>query len=204
MLRLVLLGVAVVSLGCTRKDRPHARVAELTTPVHVTVRTIDFPDKTACVGGNPLERLKCWVTPARVGATYVEVGPAADLPMVTTGDVDSDLNRLIGRSDTRTLLNRPVKKVKLVPDPGSPERVVVDCGETGMVVFLRGDSLSDMHLLWDEMAGAPRLPNGELDWAHVPRPPRPPFDLVSTSKAELEALAKTDDGLAQIERAVNT
>lgn len=204
MTRPLLLCLAVTSLACSKKDRPHPRVAELTTPVHVTVRTIDFPDKTACVGGGPLERLKCWVTPVRVGATYVEVGPAADLPMVTTGDLDSDLDGLIGRSDTRTLLNRPVKKVKLLPDPASPERVVIDCGETGMVLFLVGSSLSEMRLVWDELASAPRLPNGELDWARVPRPPPPPLDLVTTSEAELEALAKTGEGLAQIEAAVNT
>jgi len=61
-----------------------------------------------------------------------------------------------------------------------------------------------MRLLWDELSGAPRLPNGELDWARVPRPPPPPLDLVSTSAEALEALAKTAEGLAQIEAAVNT
>jgi hypothetical protein len=192
MTRFLLLGLAVTSLACGKKDRPHARVAELTTPVHVTVRTIDYPDKTPCVAAGPLERLKCWLAPARVGATYVEVGPAADLPMVTTGDIDSDLNLLLGRADTRTLLNRPVKK----------ERVVIDCGETGMVVFLVGNSLGDMRLLWDELSGAPKLPNGELNWARVPRPSPPPLDLITTTRAELEALAKTAAGRSQIERAV--
>ncbi len=203
MLRLVLLGLAVVSLGCTRKDRPHARVAELTTPVHITVRTIDYPDKTACAAGGPLERLKCWVTPARVGATYVEVGPAADLPMVTLGTLNDDLVALSGRADSRVLVQRPLKKVTLVPDPALPERVVVDCGELGLVLFLRGQSLDDLRIVWDERGAAPRLPSGELDWARVPHPPPPPLDLVSASQPELEALSKTAEGQAQLEVAVN-
>lgn len=200
----VVLVAASFSLSCSKTDRPHPRVAELLTPVHVTVRTIDYPDRESCDASAPaLDRLKCWVAPTRAGATYVEVGDAADTPLGTTGKLDTDLDQLIGRADTRALLNRPVKKVKLLPDPASPERVVVDCGETGLVLFLNGKSLSESRLLWDELGAAPRLPSGELDWSRVARPPEPPLNLVESTREQLEAIAKTPDGLERIEDAVS-
>ena len=98
-------------LAACGKERPDPRLAEVTSPLHVTVRTVDAPISQTCTG-TTFEQLKCVTTRAeRVGCVYVELGPAADAPDKSKqpGRRRCGLMQLPGLNDDRALLrNTPV------------------------------------------------------------------------------------------------
>lgn len=195
-------GVALVVLvltGCPRLERPHPRLAEATSPMHVTVRTLDLPD--ADCDTSVMSRVGCWVRPKRTGVTYVEVGASADEPLKTKGRRE-DLEVLELRSNTHVMLRAPQKRATIEFDPewtsdGGPNRVAVSAGEDGVVLFVKDNVLTHAESGWDETSHAPRLPDGGLNWAALPRPPRelPSVDLDTMTADEIAAFAKEPDGL---------
>jgi hypothetical protein len=157
----------LVLSGC-RGERTHPRLAELTTPFHVTVRAIDLPSD--CEGLSGLERLRCNTERPRGGCTFVAVGPDADLPLAFSGPMKKEhCDEQRTRHHTVLVASGALKSARLFIDPRG-ERVVVHLDSDGWVLFVHDGKLVGSKQLWG--AGvvplAPLLADGSPDWPRVP------------------------------------
>lgn len=197
----------VFTLCACGKERPDPRLAEVMSPLHVTVRVIDAPVARECTG-TTFEQVSCLVSRAeRQGCVYVEVGQAADAPLRARAP-DARRCRLMELVGERAVLaNQPGRKATLFVEPGD-ERVVVDLGESLHAIYLRDGKLRLAKRLWEGAATRPSTllqPDGALNWSHIP-----PFlsvmgsiDLLTLSETELDTLvAKTPGGRAALKHAV--
>lgn len=166
MLRWV--AVAGLVLSACRGERTHPRLAELTTPFHVTVRAIDLPPD--CNGFSGVERLRCNTERQRGGCTFVAVGPDADLPLAYLGPMKKEhCDEQRTRRHTVLVANEALKTARLFIDPGGT-RVLVNVDAEGWVLFVREGKLVGSKQLWG-IGGAelqPLLPDGSPDWPRVP------------------------------------
>lgn len=131
----------VLTLCACGKERPDPRLAELTTPVHVTVRVIDAPIEKHCEG-TAYEQFKCMVSRAdRQGCVYVEVGAAADTPELRkTPDAARCMTMRGESSDRVVLFDGPGRKAKLTID-ASKTRIVVELADSVHALYLRDSHL---------------------------------------------------------------
>jgi hypothetical protein len=202
------LAVLACALGACGRERADPRLAEVTSPLHVTVRVVDAPVARTCTG-TTLEQLGCFTSRAeREGCVYVELGASADAPEKSK---QPDAHRcglmhLPGLSGDRALLrNTPGRKATLYVEPGG-ERVVVDLPESTHAIYVRGGHLQVNRKLWDEGKPAAMLrPDGTLNWSLVP-----PYlavlgerELTALSEEELDSLlAQTPGGKAALKESL--
>jgi hypothetical protein len=200
----------VLALCACGKERPDPRLAEVTSPVHVTVRVIDAPVERECVG-TTFEQVSCLVSRAeRQGCVYVEVGASADEP---SRNKAPDARRcalleLPGLLGGRTVLvNQPGRKATLFVEPGG-ERVLVELGESLHALYLRQARLQLVKRLWETPATRPATlfqPDGALNWSHIPPflSVMPSGDVINLSERELDTLVtQTPGGRAALKQAV--
>lgn len=192
----------VACFGCGR-ERPDPRLAEVTSPLHVTVRVIDAPVKRTCTGGM-VEQFQCLTARAvRQGCVYVEVGSAADTPERNKAPDPTRCNGMYRLTQRATLVNEPGRKATLHVEP-SGDRVVIDLGDSVHGLYLRKGLMVIRLRLWDGPLTQPRgltRSDGTLDWSLVP-----PFlavlddeQLIALTEEELDALiASTPGGAAAL------
>ncbi|MDP1823290.1 MAG: hypothetical protein Q8L48_08615 [Archangium sp.] len=197
----------VLALVACGRERPDPRLAEVTAPLHVTVRVIDAPVARACVG-TTLEQVSCLMSRAeRQGCVYVEVGEAADVPVRSKAPEPLRCMILELPGERAVLVNQPGRKATLFVEPGG-ERVVVDLGDSLHALYLRQGRLRLTRQVWEGPATRPGTlfhPDGALNWSHIP-----PFlsvmsslDLIGLSDGDLEALlAQTPGGKATLKQAL--
>lgn len=164
----MLVVVLVLMAGC-RRERTHPRLAELTSPFLVTVRTVDAP--RSCDGLTGVDKATCTASPGREGCTFVAVGSNADLPLAYTGPMRKEhCDEQRTRSHTVMLAEQPLKSARLFIDERG-ERVFVDVETDGWVLFVRDGKLLTSRQLWDDRVSAPLRPvlaDGSPDWPAVP------------------------------------
>lgn len=195
------LGAAclLLTLCACGKERPDPRLAEVTTPLHATVRLIDAPVERTCTGST-WEQVKCMLSPAdRQGCVYVEVGAAADKPEVSKTTGFTRCMTMRGSTDRAVLSDAPGRKAKLTFDTEGT-RIVVELADAVHALYLRGGHLVIQRKLGDVVAGTASgllRPDGTADWSRVP-----PFlavldeaQLLALTEEELDALvARTPAG----------
>jgi hypothetical protein len=202
------LALLPLLLAACAQERTHPRLAELTSPVHITVRNVDAPEEKDCSkAASWSDRLSCWTASAsRRGCTYASVGEAADLPIAFTGPAQaSHCQSQVLRPGVALLTRGPRKNARLFVD-GSNSRVVVSFDDEGWVLFLDKGRLVTEEQLWDDSLvpvrtsatpppgkTRPLLPDGSPDWSRVPtllsHLDAVRFDLTD---AQLDALMRSD------------
>lgn len=188
----------VLVLCACAQERTHPRIADVTTPVHVSVRVVDVELAKDC-GSAPsfTDKVSCWFAkPARDGCTYVSVGESADLPIAFTGPPTTahcDFQRM--RSNAAILMREPRKAARIFFD-AQQTRVVIHLGDEGWVLFLKDGRLQTQEQLWSAGVVATMRPlqsDDTPDWAKVPtllsHLDAVSFDL---SSSELDVLMRTD------------
>ncbi|MFZ5446725.1 MAG: hypothetical protein ACOZQL_42450 [Myxococcota bacterium] len=212
--------VLLVATGCERA-RLDPRLAEVTTPLHVTVRVIDRAVVKDCSGASGLDWVACRLSRAeREGCVYVETGAAADQPQAAVPEPPVEENTssgghpqvLVGnfsrcftieREGVRLLTHTPLRRAKLHVEAGG-QRTLVDLGESGHVLYFREGRVFAVEQLWTTEA-ARTFPFGATpDWTKVPSA-LGVLHLVnfSVSDAELDAmLAETRDGAQVLEESL--
>jgi hypothetical protein len=191
-----ILVLLVLSTSCAQ-ERTHPRIADVTTPLHVSVRVVDVEVPKQCDQPNFSDKVSCYFSKsAREGCTYVSVGEAADLPIAFTGAATvshCDFQRM--RSGAAVLSRVPKKAARLFFDAGNG-RAVVHLGDEGWLLFLRGGRLVTEEQVWNEgMKGParPLLADDTPDWSRMPtllsHLDAVNFDLASP---EFDALMKSD------------
>ncbi len=183
----------LVLCACAR-DRADPRLAEITTPLHATIRVIDAPRERTCAG-TFVEQLTCLTTrAARQGCVYIEVGAAADAPEFRR---QADPIRCVfmdGLDNRATLAHQPARKATLFVDP-TGERLVVDLVDSVHAVYLRKGQLVTYRHLWDGPTTRPgglMRPDGTLNWALIP----PYLAVLDALRLEALSEAELDDLLA--------
>jgi len=170
------LASLLLFVGCAQ-ERAHPRLAEITTPLHVTVRVVDAKSSTptdVCEASvSVLDKAKnCWFAPKpHVGCVYVAVGTTADTPTAYQGAPQAtQCEDQRARPGTIIVSREPRSKATLSVDPGGG-RVVVDVGDEAWVLFVRGNELLTEESLWavsDPPTTRPKNPDGTIDWSKVP------------------------------------
>ncbi len=118
--------------ACTKRPKTDPLLAEVTTPIHVTVRAHTL--RGSCTGREGFDRVQCWFAGSRAGVTYLEVGAAADAPLDPSVDPDAVV-RLSAFGARVSLENTVLRNVAVqVDDRG--ERVAVFNGGGWFVYFL--------------------------------------------------------------------
>ncbi|MFT3713584.1 MAG: hypothetical protein QM817_38495 [Archangium sp.] len=184
-------------ISACAQERTHPRIAEATTPVHVTVRVVDAEVQKVCDQPNFTDKVSCWFSKsAREGCTYVSVGEAADLPIAFTGAATvshCDFQRM--RPGAAVLTRAPKKAARIFFDPAK-SRAIVHLGDEGWLLFLKDQRLLTEEQVWNEgMAAAsrPLLADDTPDWSRMPtllsHLDAVSFDL---SSPEFDLLMKTD------------
>ena len=74
-------------LTACAQERTHPRIADVTAPLHVSVRVVDVEVEKQCSTIPAFtDKVSCWFSKsARDGCTYVSIGESADLPIAFTG-----------------------------------------------------------------------------------------------------------------------
>lgn len=212
-LRATAATLAALTLAACDKPRADPRLAEVSAPVHLTVRVIDRPREVDCSGELGPDWVKCKLSRSdREGCVYLEAGEAADKPELLPPADARNATRcwaLEGRSGVHVLTRAPHRRAKIHLEPPSPgaheQRVVIDLGEAGHLLFLREGRVFALQTLWSSEAGR-RFPAGaEPDWAKVPSMLgvlEVVFFVVSDEELD-RLLAETPDGVKVLEAAVH-
>lgn len=168
----------LLALAACGRERTDARLAEVLTPLHVTVRVIDTPVPKNCTG-TLKEQVSCLLTRAeRQGCVYVELGPGAETPLRSK---PSELDRCdyIMPTYRRALTGQPMHKATVYVEPGG-ERIVVDLVHSLHAVYSYKGQLTEVIPLFAGGTTPPGFirPDGSVDWSQVP----PLLSVVSASK----------------------
>ena len=186
----------LVLAACSR-ERTDARIAEVLTPLHVTVRVIDTPLPKNCTG-TLREQVSCLLTRAeRQGCVYVEVGPGAETPLRSRPS-EVDRCSTVGSSYRRALTAQPLHKATLFVEPGG-ERAVVDLVQGLHVIYSDKGELTGVIPLFTGGTPPPGFirPEGSVDWSQVP----PLLSALSDQQLEAFTVADFDALLAKTPRA---
>ncbi len=189
----------LLALCACGKERPDPRLAEITTPVHATVRVIDAPIERTCTGSF-VDQFVCLTLRAeRRGCVYLEVGTAADTPERNKQPDPERCHQMTVTGNRATLVTLPARKATLFVDPAG-ERLVIDLVDSMHAAWLRKGQLVVSRKLWDGPTMRPSglvRPDGTLNWFLIP-PYLAVLDerlLAELTEAELDALlATTPDG----------
>ncbi|MBL8916118.1 MAG: hypothetical protein JNM17_35790 [Archangium sp.] len=185
-------------LTACAQERTHPRIADVTTPLHVSVRVVDVEVEKQCSTIPAFtDKVSCWFSKsARDGCTYVSIGESADLPIAFTGAATiahCDFQRM--RTNTAILTREPRKAARIFFDSGKT-RVVIHLGDEGWLLFLKDGRLLTQEQVWNAgsvVTGRPLLPDDTPDWSRVPtllsHLDSVSFDL---SSKEFDLLMRTD------------
>ena len=177
----------LVVASCKREARPWPRIAEVTSPVHVAVRSADYPVPKVCDQPALTDRLPCYFKPAeRAGFTFVEVGAAADAPLPATDTLEAGRAAILSRAGTTLVTPFASSRVRLEFDR-SGRRLLVESGETGLMLFFEGQRLVTSQRLWSSADAAWLTPSGGFDWSRAPLAKVAPPDLQTMTLDEVTA-----------------
>lgn len=190
--------LAVLFLAACAQERTHPRIADVTTPLHISVRVVDVEVEKQCSAIPAFtDKVSCWFSKsARDGCTYVSIGESADLPIAFTGPATiahCDFQRM--RSNAAILTREPRKAARIFFDSANT-RVVIHLGDEGWLLFLKDGRLLTQEQVWNAGVVAtarPLLGDDTPDWSRVPtllsHLDSVSFDL---SSKEFDVLMRTD------------
>lgn len=200
-MRALTLATCVVLLASCRREKVDPRVVEVTTPLHVTVRVIEFAAEVDCDAAGDLKaELKCRLRRApRAGCTYVEAGDDADAPL-----------RRTAAPSMATCDTLPPRRPLLTGTPDKRARIVFDDTGTRAAVLFGDDAW--LLYFWEgqllEARNASLMPTGRgvvsdgaVDWKQVP--PLLTVALSHTHRIEPDALMKLVDATPDAQQALD-
>lgn len=165
-MRLAFPCLVLVLLQACSKQKPDPTLVQVTTPIAASVRTHARP--APCQQRELLERAKCWVTPARAGCTYLELGSAPAPSSAPETRSENEAAQVVGR-DLRCSLPSTGARVGLSSNVERNVELKVD--ELGQRLAVRLPNGWSVFYVDDGQvlarSGAKLVPGAPFDWRDI-------------------------------------
>lgn len=145
-----LIGLAVLTHACSRRTKDPL-LAEVTTPLHVSVRVHELNSEGSCRDVTGFDRFACWFGSRRPACLYVELG---DSPVTEVGDC------ALSSVGDRVLVDKVNERNVELKVDATGERVAVRSGGRWSIFYLeQGWALQKLSV--------PVSPGATFDWATI-------------------------------------